>query len=154
KQAALDVTFSTLRVGGMLTFAALGLGAWGVIEAWVGAAALVLLVAMALVGLPRGVRPGAAGPLVGPMVRYFASLALYLLVVNLIMSVDTFLLKRLITEWFHVHSGLSGLEEAAVLADKQVAHYRVVQNLARLPYQLMIAVTFVVFPLVSRATFE
>jgi stage V sporulation protein B len=147
KQAGLDMTFSTLRVGGMLVAAALGLGAWGVIEAWVGAAAAVLVVSIALVGFPRDLRAGT----VGPMLRYFAGMAVYLLVFNLIMSVDTFLLKRLVTEWFHAHGALA---DATRLSDEQVGHYRVVQNLARLPYQLMIAVTFVVFPLVSRSTFE
>jgi stage V sporulation protein B len=36
----------------------------------------------------------------------------------------------------------------------QVAYYRAVQNLARLSYQAIIAATFVIFPLVSRSTFE
>jgi stage V sporulation protein B len=85
------------------------------------------------------------------MLRFFAGLVLYLIVMNLIMSVDTFLLKRLVTEWFVGHAAAA---DASSLADRQVAYYRVVQNLARLPYQLMIAVTFVIFPLVSRSTFE
>jgi O-antigen/teichoic acid export membrane protein len=40
------------------------------------------------------------------------------------------------------------------MADVQVAYYRAVQNLARLSYQAIIAATFVIFPLVSRSTFE
>ena len=147
KQAGLDMTFATMRVGGILCAAAIGLGVWGAIEAWVAAAALVLVVAVVWVGFPRDLRAGA----VRPMLRYFAGLAFYLIVMNLIMSVDMFLLKRLITEWFSAHA-VAG--DPAILADGQVAHYRIVQNLARLPYQLMIAVTFVVFPLVSRSTFE
>ncbi len=147
KQAGLDMTFSTLRVGGMLAAAALGLGAWGAIEAWVAAAAVILFIAIALVGFPKNLRAGE----VAPMLRYFAGLAFYLLVLNLIMSIDTFLLKRLVTEWFVAHRTPG---DPSILADEQIAHYRVVQNLARLPYQLMTAVTFVVFPLVSRATFE
>src|SRR5262249_4359789 len=145
--AGLDMTFSTLKVGGILTAAALGLGVWGAIEAWVTAAGLVLLVAIAWLGWPRNLRAGT----VGPMLRFFAGLVLYLIVMNPVMSVDTFLLKRLVTEWLVAHG--SGAD-AASLADRQVAYYRVVQNLARLPYQLMIAVTFVIFPLVSRSTFE
>ena len=146
KQAGLDMTFATLRVGGILTLAALGLGVWGVIEAWVAAAAVVMLIAIVLVGFPANLRAGS----VGPMLRFFAGVALYLVITNLILSVDTFLLKRLVTEWFVAH----GMADPATLADVQIAHYRVVQNLARPSYQLMIAVTFVVFPLVSRSTFE
>jgi stage V sporulation protein B len=147
KQAGLDMTFATLRVGGVLGAAALGLGVWGAIEAWVAAAGLIFVIAALWVGFPRDLRAGA----VAPMLRYFAGLALYLIVMNLIMSVDTFLLKRLITEWYGARPALG---DPTTLADAQVAHYRVVQNLARLPYQLMIAVTFVVFPLVSRSVFE
>ena len=40
-----------------------------------------------------------------------------------------------------------------MLADVQNGYYAAVQNLARLPYQAIIAATFVVFPLVSRSTF-
>src|SRR4029453_13297180 len=43
--------------------------------------------------------------------------------------------------------------DPSVLADVQNAYYAAVQNLARLPYQAIIAATFVVFPLVSRSTF-
>src|SRR5215813_2850345 len=88
KQAGLDMTFSTLKVGGILAAAALGLGVWGAIEAWVTAAALVLLVAIAWVGWPRNLRAGTAH-IVRPMLRYFAGLVLYLIVMNLIMAVDT-----------------------------------------------------------------
>jgi stage V sporulation protein B len=97
------------------------------------------------------------------MARFLGAVALYLILMNLVMSADQLLLKRLSTEWFHAHpdwllaqgADPAALGEAAARqADGQVGYYRAVQNLARLPYQLMIAVTFVVFPLVSRATFE
>jgi stage V sporulation protein B len=146
KQAGLDMTFATLRVGGLLAAAALGLGVWGVIEAWVAAAAVIMAIAIALVGFPRNLRVGS----VAPMLRFFANVAVYLVITNLILSVDTFLLKRLVTEWFVAH----GMPDPTTLADVQIAHYRVVQNLARPSYQLMIAVTFVVFPLISRSTFD
>jgi stage V sporulation protein B len=61
-------------------------------------------------------------------------------------------LKRLAAEWFHAHG--HDLATAAHEADGQVGLYGAAQKLARLPYQLMIAVTFVVFPLVSQATFD
>ena len=44
--------------------------------------------------------------------------------------------------------------EPSALADVQVAYYRAVQNLARLSYQAILAATFVIFPLVSRSTFD
>lgn len=44
--------------------------------------------------------------------------------------------------------------DAARAADGQVGYYAAVQNLARLSYQAIIAATFVVFPLISRSTFD
>jgi stage V sporulation protein B len=44
--------------------------------------------------------------------------------------------------------------DAARAADGQVGYYRAVQTLARLSYQAIIAATFVIFPLISRSTFE
>ncbi|HET6613413.1 MAG TPA: hypothetical protein VFG83_15555 [Kofleriaceae bacterium] len=44
--------------------------------------------------------------------------------------------------------------DPARAADGQVGYYAAVQNLARLSYQAIIAATFVVFPLISRSTFD
>jgi stage V sporulation protein B len=93
------------------------------------------------------------------------------------MFVDTWLLKRLSTDYYAAHTAeytaaldrvlpwvhqsatgaaqsLTGYHAApSMLADVQVGYYAAVQNLARLSYQAIIAATFVVFPLVSRSTF-
>jgi stage V sporulation protein B len=159
KQAGLDMTFSSMKAVGVLGAAVAGLGVYGAIGAWVVAVAAVLLVASVWVGWPRGVK---AEP-IGPMFTYMTGLAAYLVLINLIMSADAFLVKRLSTEWFHAHPSQLAAAFAdklhvklvpSVLADAEVGRYRTVQQLARLPYQLMVAVTFVVFPLVSQATFE
>jgi len=105
----------------------------------------VLLVASMWVGWPRGAKAAA----VGPMFKFMAGMVLYLILINLIMAADSLLLKRVSNEWFVAH----GLPDASKLADGEVGHYRTVQQLARLPYQLMVAVTFVIFPLMSKATF-
>jgi stage V sporulation protein B len=85
------------------------------------------------------------------------------------MFIDSILIKRLTTEYYAAELGGLGSALAtalpwaagatgyhpdpSVLADVQNAYYAAVQNLARLPYQAIIAATFVVFPLVSRSTF-
>jgi stage V sporulation protein B len=159
KQAALDVSFATLRAGGIIAAAALGLCVWGASGAWVAAAVAILAIAVVFVGPPRGL----SGGQVAPMARFLGAVAVYLVIMNLIMSADQLLLKRLSAEWFAAHpewmlaQGASPdalAAEAARQADGQFGYYRAVQTLARLPYQLMIAVTFVIFPLVSRSTFE
>ncbi len=165
KQAGLDMTFATLRVAGLLGMAMAGFGVIGVIGGWVAAVGVILCAAIAWVGLPKTTERLP----VGPMIRYFASVALYLALFNALMFVDSFLLKRLTTEYFAAHAtDLAGAldrvvawaphasgyhADPSVLADVQNAYYAAVQNLARLSYQAIIAATFVVFPLVSRSTF-
>jgi O-antigen/teichoic acid export membrane protein len=139
KQAGLDITFGTLRAAGLLGMAALGAGVIGVIGGWVGAVALILCVAMAWVGLPG--KPAERMP-VRPLVRYFGGVAVYLLLFNALMFVDNGWLERLI-----------GVRIGADAADQANGYYTAVQYLSRVSYQLMIAATFVVFPLVSRSTF-
>src|SRR5690606_5284159 len=80
-----------------------------------------------------------------------AGVAVYLILLNLVMFVDAFLLKRLGAERF-LAMGFDAAR-AATAADAQVGYYSAVQQVARLSYQLIIAATFVIFPLISRATF-
>jgi O-antigen/teichoic acid export membrane protein len=170
KQAGLDVTFATLRAAGILGMAIAGLGVIGAIGGWVAAAAAILVIAIAVVGLPGREARAAERMPVRPMIRFFAGVAVYLILLNLIMFVDQILIKRLATDWYVQHgdalradldrvlpwarpvAGFSA--EPSQMADVQVAYYRAVQNLARLSYQAILAAAFVIFPLVSRSTFE
>lgn len=165
KQAGLDVCFATLRAAGILGLAAAGLGVYGAVSGWLGAVLVILAVAALLVGVPRRVETYPIKPLAG----FFGSVAAYLVLLNVLMFADVFLLKRFTAEWFAAHAGelVAGLRahvpgataidvalDPAEAADGQVGYYRAVQNLARLSYQAIIAGMFVIFPLVSRSTFE
>lgn len=168
KQAGLDMTFATLRVVGLLGMATAGFGVLGVIGGWVAAVGVILCASIVWVGLPGKIEPGERLP-VRPMIQYFVGVALYLVLFNALMFIDSILIKRLTTEYYAAHTGtlrdavaasvpwaaqLTGYRvEPSVLADVQNGYYAAVQNLARLPYQAIIAATFVVFPLVSRSTF-
>jgi len=167
KQAGLDITFATIRSAGLLGMAMAGLGVIGVIGGWVAAVGVILCAAAIWVGLPR--TGGAERLPVKPLLQYFASVALYLTLFNALMFADGILIKRFTTLYFEEHAPtLAASVEAvvpwatrasgyhvdpSVLADVQNAYYAAVQNVARLSYQAIIAVTFVVFPLVSRSTF-
>ncbi|HYU15298.1 MAG TPA: oligosaccharide flippase family protein, partial [Candidatus Acidoferrum sp.] len=168
KQAALDITFSTMRVAGIIGLVAAGLGLYGAIGAWSGAACVILVVSMFVVGLPRGA--GAARADLRPMVGFLVGVSIYLGLLNLIMVADQLLLKPLSAGWFAAHEGevlaaarplvpdwllgrVARLSPADA-ASAQVGYYRAVQTLARLSYQAIIAGMFVVFPLISRSTFE
>ena len=168
KQAGLDVTFATLRVAGLLGMAMAGLGVIGVIGGWVAAVGIILIAAIVWVGLPGKVATEERLP-VRPLISFFAGVAVYLLLFNALMFVDSFLIKRLTTEYYDAHAAelaaaidsvvpwgakLSGYHfDSSVLADVQNGYYAASQNLGRLAYQAIIAATFVVFPLVSRSTF-
>ena len=169
RQAKLDMTSATLRALGILGLASAGFGVIGAYAGWVTAAFAILVIASFVIGMPGPIAPADRVP-VRPMIRYFARVAVYLILLNLIMFVDQLLLKRLTHTWYvdHGESLAGSLQHAlpwakdvtgfsvdpSALADVQVAYYRAVQNLARLSYQAIIAATFVVFPLVSRSTFE
>jgi O-antigen/teichoic acid export membrane protein len=158
---------ATLRAGGILGLASAGFGLYGAISGWVGAVFVILLVATFVVGMPGRAAPGEFVQPLKPLTTFFVGVGIYLILLNLIMSVDQLLLKRMTTEWFvanqagldaffaqHIDwGGAVGTVDASELADGQVGYYRAVQNLARLSYQAIIAATFVIFPLVSRSTF-
>ena len=169
RQAGLDVTFATLRALGIVGLATAGLGVYGAVGGWVAAVALILIAATFVIGRPGTIAEADRVP-VKPMVQYFVKVAVYLILLNGIMFVDQILIKLLTTSWYQDHgrSLATALDEALpwarkvsgfalephAMADVQVAYYRAVQNLARLSYQAIIAATFVIFPLVSRSTFE
>jgi O-antigen/teichoic acid export membrane protein len=168
RQAGLDIMFATLRSIGLVGAAVAGLGVIGVVAGWVGAVGVIVVVAVAWIGLPGRIER-ADRIAARPMIRFFLGVAVYLVMFNLLMSVDTWLVKRLTAEYFAAHSnelgaaidrvmpwahGATGYNvDPSVLADVQVGYYTKVQQLARLPYQAIIAVTFVVFPLLSHSTF-
>jgi len=168
KQAALDVTFATLRVAGLLGMAMAGFGVIGVIGGWVAAVGVILCAAIVWVGLPGKIAKEDRLP-IAPLIKFFAGVAVYLVLFNALMFTDSVLIKRLTTEYFRDHAqvlasavaeavpwapGVTGYQaDPSVLADVQTGYYAAVQNLARLSYQAIIAATFVVFPLVSRSTF-
>jgi stage V sporulation protein B len=166
KQAGLDITFATLRTAGLIGMAMAGLGVIGVVGGWVAAVGAILMIATAWVGMPGDI--GEKLP-VKPMVQFFIGVAIYLALFNALMFVDTWIIKWQTTDHFAAHAAdlkssvqsivpwapaAAGYHASpSVLADVQVGYYAVVQNLARLSYQAIIAATFVVFPLVSRSTF-
>lgn len=135
-QATFDVGFSTLKTILMLSAAVV----WHVAGAFAGfavAAALILLIA------GRRMRQPVAGEPVPSkqLVPYMAAIGVYALLLNLALNYDVSLLQY-----------FSARVDAARAPDI-VASYQTLRTLALLPYQALIVITFVIFPLVSRSTF-
>lgn len=143
KQAGLDITFATMRTGLVLVAALLLHSTLAAVGGWVLAALLILILSVVLVGLPKATEGEPIS--VRTMLGFGAWLALYLLGLNALMFMDGWWLKRLYTE---AQTGLSPAEVKRTV-DAVVGIYGAAQTVARLPYQLIVAVTFVVFPLLS-----
>ncbi|HEY0706670.1 MAG TPA: oligosaccharide flippase family protein [Polyangia bacterium] len=138
-QAGFDITFSTaktiLLLGGAAVF-----GLAGAFGGFVTAAGIILVVAALVMHLPaRGATPF-------PMKRlvyFMATIVLYTLLINLALNYDLLLLRHFASR------GATG-----VAANQTAGHYEAVRNFALLPYQALLVITFVIFPLVSKSTFE
>jgi len=148
KQAGLDIGFTTLRatlvLGAALAFSTV----FGAVGGFVLAAAAILAASIVVVG----VRPVQDKPSAREYLGFLAPVAVYLAILNVLMFVDLWLLARLVSLGAE-HAGRAP-GEAAAIANRAVGAYNAALQIARLPYQAILAVTFVLFPLVSQATFS
>ena len=149
-QAALDALAATLRTAGLIGGAAWLVrsggggvrGVEGAMLGFVGSSALILLVALGRVGIGRA---GAEGPSVRSYLRYIAPILLGQVLLNLLFQADQLLLRRMAAD-AALAAGLS-----STAADRLVGAYRAIQLFCFLPYQLVLSVSIVLFPVVARA---
>ncbi len=160
RQAALDVTYATMRTLGLVGGAwalgrAGGSAAAGSVGGFVLAAALIVPLAFVVAKLVpgRGGAAGAAGRLApGPYLAFLAPLALGQLFLNALMQADITLLGYFSSR-AAAAAGLAGADAVAA-ADRSVAVYRACQLFSFLPYQLLFAITFILFPMLAKAQGE
>jgi stage V sporulation protein B len=138
-QASFDVGFSTMKTILLLALAFV----WSVTGAFVGfvaAAVLILIVAARVMRLPASGEPF-------PMRRiasFMGALVVYTALLNLALNSDLLLLRKF---------ALSAPGVDAIAAATTAGNYEALRTFAILPYQALLVVTFVIFPMVSRATF-
>ncbi|MBL9004254.1 MAG: oligosaccharide flippase family protein [Myxococcales bacterium] len=150
KQSGLDILFATLRVGFVLFAAITWHATMPALVGWVLAAALILIVSVLWVGLPRRAERTSSTVSVGQMLGFVRWLFVYHAALNALMFLDGWWLKRLCTEAMAVTAQAFGSSAAVKQAvDALVGVYGSAQTVARLPYQLMLVGTFVAFPLLS-----
>jgi stage V sporulation protein B len=146
-QAGFDVTSATLRTLGLVmgAFVARRMsqsGPGGSAVGFVISSTLVLLIAGSAIGVGR---PGAARITFGS----YAALALPLLfgqaLFNLLLQADSILLGR-----FASQAALAANAPLAS-ADALVGAYRLTQMFSFLPYQILLAITFILFPMLAAA---
>jgi stage V sporulation protein B len=159
RQAALDVTFATLRTIGLVGvgygFATRGLsGVLGTTIGWVAAAACIVPLAARATGLGKPVAEGGARPSGVPTTGAYVAILLPIagaqLCTNALLQIDIALLGRFLSQSAATIDGETQRE--AVKA--WVAIYKECQTFAFLPYQLLFSVTLVLFPMLARARAE
>lgn len=145
-QATLDVIAGTLRTIGLITGAFLlarrGLGAEGATAGFAIGAVAILGIALGLVGIGKR---GPSAISVRQHLLFALPVLLGQVLFNLLLQADLTLLRRFASE----SAQAQGL--AATAADPLVGAYRATQLFSFLPYQLLIAVTFILFPMLATA---
>lgn len=145
-QATLDVIAGTLRtaglIGGAFVFARYDLAVEGATVGFVGGASLILTAALFLVGIGKR---GPSSISVRAHVMFALPVLLGQVLFNLLLQADLTLLRRFASQ-AAIAQGL-----AAAAADPLVGAYRATQLFSFLPYQLLIAVTFILFPMLAAA---
>ncbi|MCC6526928.1 MAG: lipopolysaccharide biosynthesis protein [Polyangiaceae bacterium] len=147
-QAALDATFATLRtaglVGGAFALRSSGRGVEGAFWGFVGAAAVITALAAPVLRLVRTTlrtdRPRAWQHL-----KFVAPLLGGQLALALLLQADNTLLGRFAAD------AAGALGQSEDTADTLAGAYRAAQLFCNLPYQLLLSVTFVLFPLLASA---
>jgi stage V sporulation protein B len=141
-QASFDVGFSTVKTVLLLGLAVV----WQVSGAFAGfaaAAVVILLFAARTMGVPR-LKARADEPAFSAwrLSGFMSAMVAYTLLLNLALNYDQPLLRR-----------LAGEAVDATRAGRLAGYYDGLRTVALLPYQALLVITFVVFPLVSRSTF-
>lgn len=148
EQAALDIGYGALRLTAIaaaaIAFTRLNKGGvLGVVTGFVAAAAIIVPVALTRTGT------GKSGPVSSPRTSDHIAFLFPLIVgqtfLNLLLQTDFFLLRRFI--------GAAAGEgpDAVKAADELIAVYRGAQLFAFLPYQILMSITFILFPMLARA---
>ena len=140
-QAGFDISFSTTKTV-LVAAGAVVAGVAGALAGWVVTALLVLILSAVVMRLPRRDQAAGAFPM-RRLLTFMGGIVLYTLLINLALNLDILLLRR-----------FTALGAAAAHASELSGQYQGVRTFALLPYQLCLAITFVIFPMVSRSTFE
>jgi stage V sporulation protein B len=148
-QATFDVVFGTCRtvalVVGGAALAPTGRGALGSVGGFVTVAAVIAVAAFFVVGVGR---PGRAGPTSLGHLGFVLPLLAGQVLLNLLLQADLTLLRR----FSGAAAAAQGLPMSA--ADPLVGAYRATQLYSFLPYQLLISVTFILFPMLATAAHQ
>ncbi|HNC43513.1 MAG TPA: oligosaccharide flippase family protein, partial [Acidobacteriota bacterium] len=138
-QATLDSSYSTFKMLAIIACALVFRSVTGAVGGFALGAFLVLILAIGLAG--RGRSTIAPHIELGTYLTFQLPLLAFVLCNNLLQKVDITFLKA-----------FSSVDPA--IASANAGDYGALINIANITYQAVISVTFVVFPLISKASFE
>lgn len=147
-QALFDIGYTTLKTALIVGFVLAGFEVLGTVLGFVCAAVVISVIAGIKTRSTSGSRVFDS--------RRFISFAwviiAYTFILNLVMMVDIYVLSGFVTRLAR-EAGMVGdsLQEVMKI---RAGQYKAVQQLAFIPYQAVIAIAFVVFPLVSKVAKE
>lgn len=145
RQALFDIAYSTLKTVLIIGFVLAGFEVLGAVIGFLIAAIVIALLSGVASRVPLG-EPFAARKYLG----FAWVLILYTFVLNLVMMLDLYILSGMVSRLV-VEAGGSAAD-AASLVEMRAGQYKAVQQLAFIPYQAVIAIAFVIFPLISKVT--
>jgi stage V sporulation protein B len=150
-QAGLDVVFATLRTTLIIVGARSAYGVFGAVAGFVTASVLIVGLAALLLASSKPTpassdvspaEPQQFGAFLREYSHFFAPVLLYQIALNMVLQSDVLLMQGVL-----IRRPGATLEQVTAL----VGIYKSVQNFAFLPYQILLAVTFVLFPVVTKA---
>ncbi|MDJ0763471.1 MAG: oligosaccharide flippase family protein [Myxococcota bacterium] len=147
RQALFDFSYQTMKTMLILVLAAVGFEVLGTVLGFL-IAAVVIAIAAALVS---GVS-GQGGFSARRYLSFAALLFVYTFLLNLVMSLDLFLLKGIAAS-AAIQAGHDA-EAASSISKTLVGQYSAAQALALIPYQAILSIAFVAFPMISKVTFS
>lgn len=129
RQSVLIASYSTIKVASALSLVFV-LGIYGALSGFILGALIIVIISLRIAPRPRINYPSLRAE---ALLRFAAPYALLAVAINLLMSVDLFMVKALMVD------------------NAQAGYYTVSTTLARIPYLVLAAVGFVMLPTVSEA---
>jgi len=177
-QALFDMAFATLKVSAIIGAVILGAGVMGIFASFSAVAMLMACAAFVLIFMPlrdeSADAPKSQFMSTRTVLKYMASIMGAFLAMNILLQGDVVLLKGLLHEvsyeslgsqyggwgvsvvqsWFPGGEKLQPLMVAREISSALTGVYAGTRNITMIPYQGIIPLTFVVFPVLSAASFR
>lgn len=140
RQSILDIAYSTLKAVGIVTLALISKSVNGALLGFALATTLVFLISPIVAGKAVNQEINVK-PSIKDFLRFQSELLGAILISNLLQRTDLILIKKYISE-------------NSVIASQMAGYYTALTTIAGVIYQTIVSVAFVIFPIISKATFE